>query len=95
MTVTRIAMSEGTEITTHQRVIDAKPVLRDLDGNAMTRRACDGVLRVQAGDRGRGPVVVECDECGHVAGLARRDPNQTPSLLVGAGVTDDDGYTRF
>lgn len=95
MTVTRIAITEGTAITTHQRVIDAKPPLLDLDRNPMARPPCSGTLRVQDGDRGRGPIIVECDSCGHVAGLARRDPNQTPSLLVGAGVADEDGYTKF
>lgn len=93
--MTNVRIAEGTEITTHQRVIDGKPPPRTIEGVAVYREACDGVMRAQYGDRGRGPVIVECDVCGHVVGVARRGQNVTPSLLVGAGVNDDDGYTRF
>jgi hypothetical protein len=93
---TRIAIAEGTEITTHERVLTAKPPPRAADGVPAYRAECDGVMRAQAGDTGRGPVVVECDECNHVMGLARPRPGSTPPLLaVGGGVAAEDGYARF
>lgn len=81
------------EITTHQRLIDSGPQLKRPDGRPVIPD-CGGVMRVQDGDRGRGPIFTECDACGHVHGMARRS-TETPQLaLVGAGAGDD-GYAKF
>lgn len=83
-------------MTTHQRVLDGKPRLMTAAGIPAIPD-CAGVLRVEEGDKGRGPVAVSCDACGMPFGLARRDPNATQPMLVGAGVGgfDEDGFTKF
>jgi len=95
-------LAEGLEVTSHQRVIDSGPRPVTVGGLPLVPD-CVGTLVVAEGDRGRGPIIVVCDVCGHSRGMARREPDaQRPLAAVGAwtdtadeGRVGPDGYAAF